>query len=124
MPKRILIVDDSVAIRTVVATDLKQRGYEIDDAAGGRSALDKARNLQYDMVVTDLNMPGLDGLGLVKALRQLAGYAQTPIMVLTTETSDEMKATLREAGASGWMSKPYTSERMTAALTRMLPGSA
>lgn len=119
--KQILVVDDSVAMRTLLRADLGGRGFYVDDASGGRGALEKARQKLYDLVVTDLNMPGLDGLGLVKALRELDGYAKTPILVLTTETSAETKVHLREAGASGWMSKPYAPERMTAALAKFFP---
>lgn len=121
MPKRVLVVDDSVVIRQVVRADLSQRGYAVDEAAGGRSALEKARQTQFDLIVTDQNMPGMDGLTLVKALRELPGYEKTPVLVLTTETSNEMKAAFRSAGATGWMSKPYAPERMTPALAKMLP---
>lgn len=121
MAKRILVVDDSVVIRQVVRSDLSQRGYEVDEAAGGRSAMEKARNVQFDMVVTDQNMPGMDGLTFVQALREIPSYANTPVLVLTTETSSEMKTAFRQAGASGWMSKPYSPDRMTPALAKMLP---
>ena len=123
MAKHILVVDDSVVIRQVVRADLSQRGYVVDEAAGGRSALENVRQTQYDMVVTDQNMPGMDGLTFVQALREMPSYAQTPVLVLTTETSNEMKSAFRQAGASGWMSKPYSPERMTPALERMLPGA-
>ena len=121
--KQILVVDDSVAIRTLLRTDLGQRGFVVDDASGGRGALEKARHTVYDLVVTDLNMPGMDGLGLVRALRELDGYAKIPILVLTTETDEQMKAELRRAGATGWMSKPYAPERMSAALAKLLPAA-
>ena len=123
MAKQILVVDDSVAIRTLLRTDLGQRGFVVDDASGGRGALEKARHTVYDLVVTDLNMPGMDGLGLVRALRELDGYAKIPILVLTTETDEQMKAELRRAGATGWMSKPYAPERMSAALAKLLPAA-
>lgn len=123
MARQILVVDDSDVIRKMLTVDLTSRGYLVEQASGGRGALEKARKTQFDMVVTDQNMPGMDGVTFVKALRELESYQKTPVMVLTTETSDEMKARFREAGASGWMSKPFTSERMTAALAKMLPGS-
>jgi two-component system chemotaxis response regulator CheY len=121
MPRQVLVVDDSVVIRQVVRADLSQRGYAVDEAAGGRSALEKARQVHYDLIVTDQNMPGMDGLALVKTLRELPGYEETPVLVLTTETSTEMKSAFRSAGATGWMSKPYSPERMTPALAKMLP---
>lgn len=124
MPKQILVVDDSQVIRAMLVADLSRRGFAVDEASGGRSGLERARSKQYDLVVTDQNMPGMEGLTLVKSLREMAGYENTPILVLTTETSDEMKAKFRQAGASGWMSKPYTPERMTNALAKFLPDAA
>ena len=121
MGKEILVVDDSSVIRQVLLADLSRRGHSVDEAAGGRSALDKARQKNYDLIVTDQNMPGMEGLALVKSLRELESYARVPILVLTTETSEEMKARFRAAGASGWMSKPFSPERMTAALAKFLP---
>lgn len=121
MAKQVLVVDDSVVIRQVVRADLTQRGYEVDEAAGGRSAMEKVRQVKYDLIVTDQNMPGMDGLTLVKTLREMPGYETTPVLVLTTETSSEMKTAFRNAGATGWMSKPYSPERMTPALAKMVP---
>lgn len=121
MAKCVLVVDDSVVIRQVVRADLTQRGYAVDEAAGGRSAMEKVRQVRYDLIVTDQNMPGMDGLTLVKTLRDMPGYEKTPVLVLTTETSSEMKTAFRNAGATGWMSKPYSPERMTPALAKMVP---
>ncbi|MBI3524521.1 MAG: response regulator [Betaproteobacteria bacterium] len=118
---RALVVDDSQVIRAMLVADLGQRGLAVDEASGGRSALEKARAKRYDIIVTDQNMPGMEGLDLVKSLRGMPGYEKTPILVLTTETSDEMKTKFRQAGASGWMSKPYSPERMTNALAKILP---
>lgn len=124
MPKHVLIVDDSLVMRQMLIADLSHRGYVVDEASGGRGALEKARQHSYDLIVTDQNMPGMDGLSLVRGLRAMPGFERTPILVLTTETSDEMKAAFRQAGASGWMSKPFSPERMTAALTKMMPHGA
>ncbi len=124
MAKCVLVVDDSLVIRQMLRADLTQRGYEVDEASGGRSALEKLRQRQFDMVVSDQNMPGMDGLTMVKALREIPEYARTPVLVLTTETSDEMKAAFRAAGATGWMSKPYDPERMSGALAKLMPGGA
>lgn len=121
MSKKILVVDDSDVIRKMLYVDLTGRGYSVEQASGGRGALEKARQVQFDLIVTDQNMPGMDGLTFVKTLREWDTYAKTPIVVLTTETSDEMKAKFREAGANGWMSKPFSSERMTGALSKLLP---
>jgi two-component system chemotaxis response regulator CheY len=120
MTKQALIVDDSQTMREMVIICLETLGLDVDEASGGRSGLEKAKSKQFDIIVTDQNMPGMDGLDLVRSLRLLPAYAKTPILVLTTETSDEMKAAFRAAGATGWMSKPFSPERMTAAITKML----
>ena len=120
MVKQILVVDDSPSIRAVLTVYFSGKGFEVDDASGGRSALEKARHKNYDLIVTDQNMPGMEGLSLVKSLRELSSCHTTPILVLTTETADEMKTAFRAAGASGWMSKPFSPERMDAALAKLL----
>jgi len=120
MIKKALIVDDSPSMRSVVAHCLTDIGMAVDEASGGRSGLEKARNKQYDVIVTDQNMPGMEGLEFVKSLRSMSAYAKTPIIVLTTETSEELKLAFRQAGANGWMSKPFTSERMSAAIAKLL----
>lgn len=120
MTKQALIVDDSPSMRSVVSHCLTTLGIAVDEASGGRSGLEKVRNKQYDVIVTDQNMPGMEGLEFVKNLRLMPAYAKTPIIVLTTETSDELKLAFRQAGANGWMSKPFTSERMSAAIAKLL----
>lgn len=116
----ILIVDDSTTIRNMLKATLQPMGYEVLEAAGGRSGLEHVRQARVDLIISDQNMPGLDGLGMVKAIREGSVNQNVPILVLTTETSDEMKAQFRAAGASGWMSKPFTPERLEAALTKLL----
>jgi two-component system chemotaxis response regulator CheY len=123
MAKKVLIVDDSQVMRAMLVDDLGRRGYIVDAATGGRSGIEKARNSQYDLVVTDQNMPGMEGLEMVKTLRQMDGYSKIPILVLTTESSEELKAKFRSAGATGWMVKPYSPDRMTNALAKVLPDS-
>lgn len=120
MSKKALVVDDSQSMRALVTMCLKSHDLEVDEASGGRSGLEKARAKQYDFVVTDQNMPGMEGLDLVKSLRAMPGYASTPILVLTTETSEEMKLAFKKAGASGWMSKPFSPERMSTAVSKLL----
>lgn len=121
MTRKILVADDSTVIRSMLKADLGAQGFEVDTAPGGRAALEKARAMQFDMIVTDQNMPGMTGIQLVKALRLLPEYQKTPIVVLTTESSDEIKAAFRAAGANGWMNKPYSTERMMAAVAKLLP---
>jgi len=120
MAKQALVVDDSSSMRSVVLFCLTKIGLAVDDASDGRSGLKKALMKQYDIVLTDQNMPGMEGLEFVKTLRSMPGYTTTPIIVLTTETSDEMKLAFNQAGATGWMSKPFTPERMSAAIAKLL----
>ena len=103
----ILAVDDSASMRQMVAFTLKGAGYNVIEAADGQEALDKARGETVDLVLTDQNMPRMDGITLVQNLRGLATYATTPILILTTESGDEMKAKGRAAGATGWLVKPF-----------------
>jgi two-component system chemotaxis response regulator CheY len=103
----ILAVDDSASMRQMVAFTLKGAGYNVIEAADGQEAYQKARATQVDLVLTDQNMPGMDGITLVKTLRALPSYSLTPILILTTESSDEMKAKGRAAGATGWLVKPF-----------------
>ena len=103
----ILAVDDSASMRQMVAFTLKGAGYNVIEAADGQEAYDKAKGETVDLVLTDQNMPRMDGITLVQHLRGLATYATTPILILTTESSDEMKAKGRAAGATGWLVKPF-----------------
>lgn len=105
--KHILIVDDSVSIRQMVEATLKTAQYQVTAAKDGKEAFDLCKSKNFDFVLTDQNMPNMDGLTLIKSLRTLPSYARTPIVVLTTEASDQMKAQGRAAGATGWMVKPF-----------------
>ena len=103
----ILAVDDSASMRQMVAFTLKGAGYNVIEAADGQEALDKARTENIDLVLTDQNMPRMDGITLVQSLRGLAAYATTPILILTTESGADMKAKGKAAGATGWLVKPF-----------------
>jgi two-component system chemotaxis response regulator CheY len=105
--KTVLAVDDSPSMRQMVAFTLKSSGYEVIEAVDGLDGLDKARAGQVSLVLTDQNMPRMDGLTLIRSLRGLPEYARTPILMLTTEASAEMKAEGRAAGATGWLVKPF-----------------
>jgi two-component system chemotaxis response regulator CheY len=96
----------------MVAFTLKGAGYNVIEAADGQEALDKARGETVDLVLTDQNMPRMDGITLVQNLRGLATYASTPILILTTESSDEMKQKGRAAGATGWLVKPFDPSKL------------
>jgi two-component system, chemotaxis family, chemotaxis protein CheY len=105
--KTILAIDDSASLRHMVAYTLKGRGYDVIEAGDGEEGLAKAKARGVDLVLTDQNMPKMDGITLVKHLRALPGYARTPILVLTTVSDDDMKAAGRAAGATGWLVKPF-----------------
>lgn len=120
MPDRILTVDDSISIRQLVATSLRDAGYRVMEAGDGREALDIAAAQRFALVITDLNMPRLDGIGLITALRALPAYREVPMLMLTTESSAEMKTRGREAGATGWLVKPFDPQRLLDMVRRML----
>ena len=107
MAKTILAVDDSASLRQMVAFTLKSAGYDVIEAGDGEEGLAKAKGATVNVVLTDQNMPKMDGLTLVKSLRALPQYAATPILLLTTESSDQMKAAGKAAGATGWLVKPF-----------------
>lgn len=120
MSKRILVVDDSVSIRQMVEMTLKSAGYDITTAQDGQEALDKCQGQSFDFVLTDQNMPRMDGFTLVKSLRGLGSYARTPIVMLTTEAGDDMKAKGKAAGATGWMVKPFDPNKLLDVTKRVL----
>jgi two-component system chemotaxis response regulator CheY len=107
MAKTVLCVDDSASIRQMVGFTLKSAGYEVVEAVDGMDGLDKAKARSVNLVLTDQNMPRMDGLTLIKNLRGLPQYKSVPILMLTTESSDAMKAQGRAAGATGWLVKPF-----------------
>ena len=103
----ILAVDDSASMRQMVSFTLKSAGYDVVEAVDGVDAYEKSRARHFDLVLTDQNMPRLDGIGLTRRLRAQPAFKATPILILTTESSDEMKQAGRAAGATGWMVKPF-----------------
>lgn len=120
MSKRILAVDDSTSIRQMVAYALTDSGYDVVEAVDGLDGLDKARAASFNLVLTDQNMPGMDGLNLVRSLRALPQYATTPILILTTEASDEMKQQGRSAGATGWLVKPFDPHKLVEVVKKVI----
>src|SRR4030067_1315974 len=107
MAKIILAVDDSTSIRQMVALSLKSAGYTVIEAIDGQDGLDKAKAQAADLILTDQNMPRMDGLTLIRTLRALPQFTSTPILMLTTESSDDMKVQGKSAGATGWIVKPF-----------------
>ena len=116
----VLAVDDSNTMRQMVAHVLRLGGYEVIEAADAEAALAAAKTQKVDAVLTDHNLPGMDGLALVRALRALPQHVSTPIVVLTTERSEELRNAGREAGANGWMVKPFDPERLIELFGRVL----
>jgi two-component system chemotaxis response regulator CheY len=104
----------------MVAFSLKAAGYLVVDAVDGQDGLEKAQLQTVDLVLTDQNMPRMDGLQLIKALRQLPAYQKVPILMLTTESSDEMKSQGRAAGANGWLVKPFDPERLIEVVKKVI----
>ena len=107
MAKTVLSVDDSSSIRQMVAFTLKGAGYEVIEASDGQEGLEKAKMKTVDMVLTDQNMPRMDGLTMIKNLRAMPNYKNVPILMLTTESGDAMKQQGKAAGATGWLVKPF-----------------
>jgi two-component system chemotaxis response regulator CheY len=120
MAKTVLAVDDSSSLRQMVAFSLKAAGYQVIEAVDGQDGLEKARNQTVDLVLTDQNMPRMDGLSLIKLLRGMANYQKVPILMLTTESGDEMKAQGRAAGANGWLVKPFDPQRLIEVVKKVI----
>ena len=120
MAKTILAVDDSSSLRQMVAFSLKAAGYNVVEAVDGQDGLDKAKLQSVDLVLTDQNMPRMDGLALIKTLRTLPTYAKTPILMLTTESSDAMKSQGRAAGATGWLVKPFDPQKLIEVVKKVI----
>lgn len=120
MGKVVLTVDDSASIRQMVAFTLKSAGYEVLEAVDGEDGLTKAKAKSADLVLTDQNMPKMDGLTLIKALRGLPQYRAIPILMLTTESSDAMKAAGRAAGATGWLVKPFDPQKLLEVVKKVI----
>ncbi len=116
--KTILTVDDSPSIRQMLTYVLTSNGYEVIEASDGEEGLALAKTHRADLVLTDQNMPRMDGITLIKALRRLPEYKKVPIMMLTTESSQALKQQGREAGATGWMVKPFDPEKLLEMLRR------
>lgn len=120
MAKTILAVDDSVSIRKMVNFTLQSAGYDVIEASDGQEGLEKAKMTTVNLVLTDQNMPRMDGLTLIKSLRALPQYAKVPILMLTTESSDTMKAQGKAAGATGWMVKPFDPQKLLQVIGKVI----
>lgn len=116
----ILAVDDSASMRQMVSFTLKSAGYSVTEAVDGQDAWEKAAAKPFDLVLTDQNMPQLDGIGLTKKLRAHPQFKNTPILILTTESSDQMKQLGRAAGATGWLVKPFDPARLLEVIGKVI----
>ena len=123
MAKTVLVVDDSPTMRQMVAFTLTSAGYQVVEAGNGKEAVGKVNGgAKPDLVVTDLNMPEMDGITLIKDIRKMPALKFTPILMLTTEASDDKKKAGQAAGATGWIVKPFNPEQMMAVIKKVLPG--
>ncbi|MCB1890225.1 MAG: response regulator [Rhodocyclaceae bacterium] len=120
MAKTVLTVDDSASIRQMVSFTLKSAGYDVIEASDGMDGLDKAKSKQVNLILTDQNMPRMDGISLIKSLRATSQYKSTPILMLTTESSDSMKSQGRAAGATGWLVKPFDPQKLIEVVKKVI----
>ena len=120
MPKVIMTADDSASVRQMVSFTLKQNGYEVIEAVDGKDALNKLAASKIDMLITDLNMPNLDGIGLIRALRATPACRFIPMVLLTTESQAEKKLEGKAAGATGWIVKPFRPDQLLAVVKKVL----
>ncbi|MDD2319858.1 MAG: response regulator [Geobacteraceae bacterium] len=116
----LMIVDDSASMRQMVSFTLKDAGYDVIAASNGKDALTKLDEKKVSMVITDLNMPEMDGIELIRQLRKLPGLKFTPIVMLTTESQDEKKIAGKRAGASGWIVKPFKPAQLVETVRRLI----
>ncbi|MCW8878775.1 MAG: response regulator [Kangiellaceae bacterium] len=117
---KILAVDDSASMRQMVSFTLKSAGFEVSEASDGVEALKVAQSQSFDVIISDVNMPNMDGLTLVKELRAIGTYKFTPILMLTTESSSEKKQAGRAAGATGWIVKPFNPDQLLATVNKVV----
>lgn len=116
----ILAVDDSASIRQMVAFTLKSKGHTVIEAVDGSDGLNKAKSARVNLILTDINMPKMDGIEMIKQLRTLPNYKYTPILTLTTESGTDMKMKGKAAGATGWIVKPFNPDQLLATIDKVL----
>ena len=120
MGKTILIVDDSSSMRQVVGITLKQAGYELIESCDGKDALSKLGGQKIHLVISDVNMPNMDGITFVREMKKNAAYRFVPVVMLTTEGTDEKKKAGQDAGAKAWVVKPFQPQQLLAVVTKLL----
>lgn len=117
---QILAVDDSASMRQMVAFTLKGAGHDVTEASDGKQALSLAKSKKFDLVLSDVNMPNMDGIALTKELRALPDFKFTPILILTTESGADKKQDGKAAGATGWIVKPFNPDQLLATVKKVL----
>lgn len=120
MSKKVLIVDDAMTIRQLVKFTLTGAGYEVIDAVNGVDALGKLDGQKIEIVISDVNMPQMDGIEFVRQLRTKKGYKFTPVLMLTTESAEDKKNAAKSAGASGWIVKPFVPEQLLSVVNKFI----
>jgi two-component system chemotaxis response regulator CheY len=120
MAKNILIVDDSASIRQVVSLTLKGAGYEVIEACDGRDALAKLAGQRVHLMISDVNMPNMDGLTFLREIKSRSEYKFTPVIMLTTESAEDKKLQAQAGGAKAWMVKPFQPQQMLAAVHKLV----
>ena len=120
MSKTVLVVDDSTSLRQVVGMTLKSQGFEVIEGCDGKDSLTKLDGRKVHLIVSDLNMPNMDGLSFVREVKKMPDYKFVPIIMLTTETDDTLKAQGQAAGLKAWMVKPFKPEQMLAAVNKLV----
>jgi two-component system chemotaxis response regulator CheY len=118
--RKILTVDDSNSIRQMVSFTLRKAGYEVTEAVDGKDGLAKVKVAKFDLIITDLNMPLMDGIQMIAAVRKLPGYSFIPILMLTTESQVEKKDAGKKAGATGWIVKPFNEEQLVSVIQKLV----
>lgn len=119
MSTKVLAIDDSRTIRELLRITLENAGFEVASADDGVQGVDKFSEFQPDVVITDINMPNMDGFGVIETLRGDTVRTRVPILVLTTESAPELKARARDAGATGWINKPFNDEALVSVMRRV-----
>jgi two-component system chemotaxis response regulator CheY len=120
MSKTILIVDDSASLRQVVAMALKGAGYDVIEACDGKDALGKLSGQKVHLMISDVNMPNMDGISFVREVKKNPAYRFTPVIMLTTEAAEEKKRLGQDAGAKAWVVKPFQPQQMLAAVSKLV----
>lgn len=118
--RQILTVDDSASVRQMVTFTLRKVGYEVVEAVDGQDGLGKVGAGKFDLIITDLNMPNLDGIEMITGVRKLPGYTFVPILMLTTESQAEKKDAGRKAGATGWIVKPFNADQLVSVVQKLV----